>query len=138
MKKVFQQLCKFIGISGIGWILDFIVFNIIVIIGLDVKGANIVSSLVGVCFVFVFSTKNTFQKKEKGKPIQYKFAFYIAYQLVLINVISLILQNINILLCQYINQPVLVNVIPAISKIIVTPITMITNFIVMKILIEKI
>ena len=101
MYKVFQQFIKFVGISGIGWILDFIVYNILVYIGLDVITSNIISSLVGVCFVFNFSTRNTFQNREKGKSLQFKFIFYIIYQILLINIISLLLQRINLLLVQY-------------------------------------
>lgn len=138
MYKVFQQFIKFVGISGIGWILDFIVYNILVYIGLDVITSNIISSLVGVCFVFNFSTRNTFQNREKGKSLQFKFIFYIIYQILLINIISLLLQRINLLLVQYNIHLVLIRFIPAVSKIIVTPITMLINFLVMKLLIEKV
>ena len=103
---------------------------------LNIDISNIFSSLVGVTFVFIMSTRKIFVSNSKIN-IKIKYLIYVIYQVILILTISkvmLLLKDIitplNIdLINKYINITV---------KIIITPFTMVINFIVMKLLLEKI
>ena len=137
MKKIIKQSISFFGISGIGWILDFILYitpTNIFKINIDIS--NMLSSLLGVTFVFITSTRKLFINNSKI-DIKIKYLIYIIYQIILIIIVSkvmFILKNnlINI------NLMLIVKNINIIVKIIITPFTMLINFIVMKNLIEKI
>lgn len=138
MKKILEQGIAFVGISGFGWIMDFVIFNLLNIRSSYVAINNMVSSLVAVCFVFCASTRKTFVQKDGGISLKIKFAIYVAYQIVLILVISQLLEVIAVWLCQFFAGSVMVNFSAMAAKIIVTPITMCMNFFVMKMLIERI
>lgn len=135
MKKLIKQALNFFGISGIGWILDFIVYTILTsLFKINVDISNMLSSLVGVTFVFFVSTRKVFINNSKIN-IKIKYIIYIVYQIVLIFTAS----KIMLLLKDYlINIDLIAKYINIIVKIIITPFTMIINFIVMKNLIEKI
>ena len=135
MKKLIKQALNFFGISGIGWILDFIVYTILTILfKINVDISNMLSSLVGVTFVFFVSTRKVFINNSKIN-IKVKYIIYIVYQIILIFIAS----KIMLLLKDYlINIDLIAKYINIIVKIIITPFTMIINFIVMKNLIEKI
>lgn len=135
MKKLIKQALNFFGISGIGWILDFIVYTILTsLFKINVDISNMLSSLVGVTFVFFVSTRKVFINNSKIN-IKVKYIIYIVYQIILIFIAS----KIMLLLKDYlINIDLIAKYINIIVKIIITPFTMIINFIVMKNLIEKI
>lgn len=137
MKEILIKLLKFIGFSGIGWLIDTTIYMILTsIFKLNIDISNIFSSLVGVTFVFIMSTRKIFVSNSKIN-IKIKYLIYVIYQVILILTISkvmLLLKDIitplNIdLINKYINITV---------KIIITPFTMVINFIVMKLLLEKI
>ncbi len=137
MKELLIKVLKFIGFSGIGWLIDTTIYMILTsIFKLNIDISNIFSSLVGVTFVFIMSTRKIFVSNSKIN-IKIKYLIYVIYQVILIltaSKIMLLLKDIitplNIaLINKYINIAV---------KIIITPFTMIINFIVMKLLIEKI
>ena len=54
MKKLFIQAIRFIGLSGIGWILDFTTYTVLGVISANLVLNNTISSWVGVTFVFYF------------------------------------------------------------------------------------
>ena len=135
--NLMSQGIKFFGISGIGWILDFSIFNILGLTGLSYEICNVFSSICGVTFVFFVSTKKTFHVNLRKLTLVQKYFVYILYQIIMIflaskivGVISeyLMLSNIG-LLCRFAGIA---------AKICVTPFTMVCNFIFMKILSEKI
>ena len=137
MKGILIKGLKFIGFSGIGWLIDTTIYMILTsIFKLNIDISNIFSSLVGVTFVFIMSTRKIFVSNSKIN-IKIKYLIYVIYQVILIltaSKIMLLLKNIitplNIdIINKYINITV---------KIIITPFTMVINFIVMKLLIEKI
>ena len=138
MKKLLNQALRFVGISGIGWILDFTVFNVLNIWFPRVDVNNVISSLVGVCFVFTVSTRKTFIQKENGIPLKWKFVAYVLYQLVLIFAVSFLLAKINVFLLAALAGTSIEAFSAVLSKIIITPLTMACNFVVMKLLIERI
>lgn len=136
MKKLLGQAIRFIGISGIGWVLDFLVYAGLGFISSDLVLNNTLSSWVGVTFVFIFATRKVF-KNESKISLPWKYLIYILYQCVLIFFISKVLNGINIAIVSYINIGLIVTFSSIIAKILVTPITMALNFGVMKGLIEK-
>lgn len=137
MKKLIKQAISFVGISGLGWIIDFIIFSILTsIINININIANMFSSFVGVTFVFMVSTRKLFINNSKIN-IKIKYIIYVVYQIILITTVSYIMIIIKDFLIN-INIKFIVEYIDIIVKIIITPFTMLINFIVMKYLIEKI
>ena len=136
MKKLLQQAIRFIGLSGIGWILDFLTYTGLNYISANVALNNMISSWVGVTFVFIFATKKVFKNNSKI-PLKCKYIIYLLYQVVLIFLISKLLSNINIFIIKNVKINLIQQFSPTISKILVTPITMVANFFVMKGVIEK-
>lgn len=136
MKNIFFQAIKFIGLSGVGWILDFLTYTVLCIFLENVVLNNFLSSWIGVTFVFIFATKAVFQNNSKIS-LRWKYCIYIIYQAILIYFISKLLGTVN----QFILENITINIIlkfsEIISKIAVTPITMVLNFFVMKGVIEK-
>ena len=134
--KILKQAIKFFGISGIGWIIDFIIYTILTNkVNLSINISNILSSLIGVSFVFLVTTRKLFINNSRIN-IKIKYIIYIIYQIILIISVS----QIMIIIKEYlinIDIELLKNYIDIVIKIIITPFTMLINFIVMKNLIEK-
>lgn len=136
MKQLFLQAIKFIGLSGIGWILDFCIYTALGFFFGNLVINNTISSWFAVTFVFIFATRRIFQNNSRI-PLKWKYLIYVLYQLVLIFFISKTLNRINIAIVNNINVVIILRFSTIISKILVTPITMVLNFIVMKSVIEK-
>ena len=136
MRKIFEQIIKFVGLSGIGWLMDFVVFAVLSHLTQSPFISNVLSSFVGATFVFAFSTRFVFKNNEKI-PLKIKYCIYIGYQVILIFVISKLLAEINSLIIEYITWEIIVKFSAIVSKIIVTPVTMTLNFLVMKNILEK-
>lgn len=137
LRNLLMQALRFVGLSGIGWLLDFAVYTILSTCVSNLAAANMISSLVGASFVFIFSTRFVFQNSHRI-PLIWKYCFYIAYQALLILLISLLLAQINTLITTHVSVGIIVRASAILSKIIVTPITMTLNFFIMKFVIEKI
>ena len=84
MKKLFIQAIRFIGLSGIGWILDFTTYTVLGVISANLVLNNTISSWVGVTFVFLLSTRIVFKNNSKI-PLKWKYVIYLLYQCVLIH-----------------------------------------------------
>ena len=137
MKKLLKQAVQFVGLSGIGWILDFTTYTLLGLVSDKLFINNIISSLVGVTFVFIFATRKVFQNSSKI-PLKWKYFIYVVYQLVLIFLISKLLSFIALFIVQNIDIAIVISLSGVIAKILVTPVTMVLNFFVMKGIIEKI
>ena len=137
MKNLISQAVKFLGFSGVGWILDFFTYSLLEIFSGNLALNNIVSSWVGVTFVFMFATKKIF-RNNNHIPLKLKYFIYLFYQVILIFLISKLLVEVDNFILEKINLEFIFKFSATISKIFVTPITMIINFIVMKIIVEKI
>lgn len=135
--RLTKQALGFFGFSGIGWILDFTTYTILSFWIENLMLVNIISSAVGVTFVFIFSTHKVFIKNNSKVPIWGKYLIYLAYQVGLVYVMSLLLSAINDFIVQTFTWELIQKGSAIISKILVTPITMVVNFIIMKILVEK-
>lgn len=134
---ILLQGVKFIGISGIGWILDFLVFSLLRLVSDNVVLNNIIGSWVGITFVFIFSTRKLFSNTGRIS-LWIKYLIYIFYQCLLIFLISLLVGEINAWITNNVSIEIINKFSFAVSKVLVTPITMILNFIVMKTIIERI
>lgn len=138
MKKIFFQAIKFFGISGIGWLIDMVIFTTLTNLEVNTILSNIISSLVAVTFVYFTSTKKIFINKNEKINLNKKYVVYIIYQVLMILASSTLIGLINNGIILYINYKIFLKYSKIIAKILVTPLTMICNFIFMKLLIEKI
>ena len=135
------QAIKFLITSGVGWIIDFFVFTILTrFFSIEVIYANIISSIPAITFVFFVSVKKTFVVRRKKFRLKDKYLIYVAYQIILVLCISYIAQELYLALREMatFRQTVIYSNLSIITKILITPITMITNFFIMKLIIEKI
>ena len=135
MKKLIIQFFKFLLISGTGWLIDTTIYTILtVILKYNVIFSNILSSIPAITFVFFVSTRKIFLTHIGKFSLKQKYLIYILYQIILIVTVSIIGQMLY-----NISEPLLNNkgLLKIIIKLTITPITMITNFFVMKILAEK-
>ena len=137
MKNILSQAVRFIGLSGIGWILDFCTYALLGFVSANASLNNVISSWVGVTFVFIFATRKVFQNNSRIS-LKWKYLIYLAYQAVLIWLISKLLGQIDLFIRANIDIALAQRFSAIIAKIVVTPITMILNFIVMKNVIERI
>lgn len=136
MKRLLGQAVRFIGLSGIGWILDFSTYIVLSRICENLVLDNFISSWVGVTFVFIFATRKIFENNSRI-DLKWKYLIYIVYQVLLIFLVSKLLGLIDSFIVSNISLAVVTRFSAIIAKILVTPITMILNFFVMKGLIEK-
>lgn len=136
LRQLLRQILRFLGLSGIGWLMDFTVYTLLSLRMENLALVNVLSSLVGASFVFLFSTRFVFRDSHRI-PLGLKYAIYIVYQLLLIFLISKLLAWIAAGIALYAPWALLRKLAAVLSKIIVTPITMTVNFLVMKAVIEK-
>lgn len=138
LKKIFKQFINFLFLSGIGWIIDFILYLFFSnVFNLKIIYSNILSSIPAVTFVFFVSTRKIFSKNNSRISLKEKYLIYFLYQLILIVLISSLAQYLYLLSLKNISMNVELKLLKIIIKILITPITMLINFIVMKFLIEK-
>lgn len=137
MKGLVRQAVRFIGLSGIGWLMDLCVYTVLGIWSEDLFLSNIVSSWVGVTFVFLLSTRYVF--KDRGRiPLKWKYVIYLSYQCALILLMSELLAAVDAVITRAISIAIILDLSAIISKIVITPVTMVLNFIVMKGIMERI
>ena len=136
LRRLLRQALRFLGLSGVGWLMDFTVYTLLSLRFQDLAWVNVFSSLVGASFVFIFSTRFVFRDSHRI-PLWLKYAIYIVYQLALIFLISRLLAWTAGMLAAHAPWPWLVPLAPVLAKILVTPLTMTVNFFVMKGVIES-
>ena len=138
LKKILKQFINFLFLSGIGWLIDFTLYLLFSnIFNLKIIYSNILSSIPAVTFVFFVSTRKIFSKNNSRISLKEKYLIYFLYKLILILLISLLAQYLYLLSLKNISMNVELKLLKIIIKILITPITMLINFIVMKFLIEK-
>lgn len=137
-KTLLRQILEFLGISGIGWLMDFAVYSVLTMLGVAAGIANFFSAIPAVTFVFFFATKKTFAQNERGIPLGWKYAVYVLYQFVLLVGVSYLNQTLFDLLRGVLTEGTLLYQYCALlTKIMITPITMLCNFLVLKRLAER-
>ena len=125
--SIWQKAVRFVGFSGLGWILDFIVYSILGIWFSNLVLNNFISSWVGVTFVFIFATRKVFENSSKV-PL---------WAIVLILCVSKLLGVIDVFIQDHFTWELLLKTSKFIAKILITPITMTLNFFVMRGVVEK-
>tara|TARA_R110001606_G_scaffold44339_2_gene116272 strand:- start:693 stop:1130 length:438 start_codon:yes stop_codon:yes gene_type:complete len=129
-----KHIMTFVVLSGIGWLIDFAVFGALVsFVHLAPFFANYISSVCGAAFAFfafsVISTKGLY--RPRGREL----AIYVAYQIASITVFSLAIEFISRLLGPYNFVVFGLVVAPLLAKVVVTPFTLLTNYVVSRLLI---
>lgn len=134
MQKILKKFLQFVLVSGVGWLIDFGIYTVLTrLCAFPVAGANYLSSMVSVTFVFFVSTKKILETR--GGSWWRKYLLYVLYQLLLITAVSFLAQWIDrllhgwTLLC---SVPLLRRNTALLSKILITPITMVCNFFVLR------
>lgn len=136
MNKFLKKLWVFLLFSGIGWIIDFGIYSFLTgTLDFPVAGANYLSSIPAITFVFFASTRKTFQCRPEGLPKGAKYLLYVVYQLLLVTAMSFLAHALD---------PMLARVLPAVAeyskllaKVCITTITMLCNFFVLRLIAEK-
>ena len=127
-----NKAVKFVIVSGIGFILDFIIYTILVnITPLNVNIANMISSLIGVTYVFIISTRKIFENNKNNIPLKYKYLIYVIYQIILILLASycvLLLKNLFL----NINIDIINKFSKILAKMFITPFTLTIIYFAMK------
>ena len=137
LKKLIIQAIKFVGISGIGWLIDFGVFTLLGLCGIPAWACNIISSLCGVTFVFFVSTRKTFEVSLKRLTLNQKYVIYVLFEIIIILVASRFVGLLDETF-KSVDLEVLKKFSAIAAKICVTPFTMLINFVFMKFLTEKV
>ena len=140
MKKVFIQFFQFMGISGIGWCIDFSLYIVFTsCFQWQVFFSNCLSAVPAVTLVFLVSTSRIFRKTPGKIPVYAKYAIYLLYQLFLLLAVSLLGQWLAAeIVFRAGNTGVAASLSKVVAKVVITPVTMAMNFLVMKLLTEKI
>lgn len=139
MKKIFIQFIRFIGISGIGWCIDFSLYLVFTsAFHWPVFISNCLSAVPAVTLVFTVSTAKIFQKTSGKVPVYGKYAIYLVYQLCLLLIVSSLGQWLSdSVILKAGDVMVIAKLSKVIAKIMITPVTMVMNFFMMKVLTEK-
>ena len=123
-------------ISGLGWMLAMILLWVGVNwVGMSPFTANFIGDAVAVTYVFFTSSKNTFIHRHRF--MMTKFSIYVIYQIILITTLSwaigwMVKQPILEIYLSFFLTPELL------AKIILTPLSLILNFLIAYLLIEHI
>lgn len=142
MITLIRQFIHFLGISGIGWGIDFSIFYVLTEkLGLNVVIGNIISSIPAITFVFFSATKKTFSANINSRlNLKQKYVLFLLCQGVLLLFVSVLGEFIYRIIKRmdypYIGEFIFIHG-KLLSKILITPITMTLNFIIMKNLSEK-
>ncbi|SLM61580.1 hypothetical protein DAQ1742_00479 [Dickeya aquatica] len=134
MSKI-KKFLVFSAISGVGWLLDFSTFSMLVLFGgIQSHIANFISSYVGVTFVWFVSLGKVFHSTDKS--VSSKIIIYWVFQFLSILFYSKIIHEISVLLTQVQYVSYYGKSLEIIAKIIATPLNLITNFIFMQQLVK--
>lgn len=130
MQKI-QQFLRFALLSGVGWLCDFGVYSLLVLLtDIGSSSANFISSFVGVTFVYFTSLGYVFRRRDQNRKVF--LTSYWAWQAASITAYSIAL---GLLVASLVNVQLLtelgVNIAIA-GKIIITPINLLTNYMFMK------
>lgn len=138
VKKWMKLFIQFLGISGIGYMIDVSIYFLLTS-GLEwrVSYSNMISAIPAITFVFIVSVKKLFEDTKK-RPLIQKYMIYFMYQFLLLLAVSTVGQAIFDSVAHYGDQLSLsVAAIKMMIKFLITPITVICNFLFMRVLIEK-
>lgn len=132
-RTIFQTFLRFAFLSGMGWVCDFVTF-VILVEGSNTSAfvANIISSYVGVTFVYLTSLRFVFNKMTHNHA--WFLSIYWSFQLISILIYSGILKEVVDVLVRQDLIALVQSYGEIIGKIVVTPFNLLTNFLFMKFL----
>lgn len=137
-KKLLRKLAEFIMTSGVGFLIDFTIYTVLTkVFGLEVFTANCISSLPAITFVFFTSTSKIFARKQSRVPVWAKYLIYLIYQAVLVYCVSILGELVNAFILDNVTIELILSFSKLAAKIIITPVTMVCNFFMMRLLTEK-
>ncbi len=124
---------RFGALSGLGWVLDFGTFTILVkFLALSGPVSNFLSSYVGITFVYFASLRAVFQ--QSGRRTSRYLPVYWGFQLISIMIYSFLLRLVVGALSAAPMPLAAIGGEEIAAKIIITPLNLITNFAFMRFL----
>ena len=136
MGNLISKFFRFIGVSGIGWIIDFLIYTLLTgVAHLPVALSNYISTVPAITLVFFVSTRKLFLCRPDGLSLRAKYVLYVIYQLLLVTAVSFLAQWLAAVLPSLF--PFLSGFAKLTAKILITPVTMVCNFFMLKYLAEK-
>jgi putative flippase GtrA len=122
---------RFVGLSGLGWLIDMAVYTVLVGSGVRVLSASILGGVCGASFSFLTSRRLVFRSSARGVWI--RLAFYLAYTVGLIILAGAVTEWLTQLLVGVAAglgyQPSF-TVLAVIAKCLITPFLLLSNFLV--------
>ncbi len=113
------MILRFGLVSGIGWLVDFALFALLTRAGTPVALANFVGASTAVTYVFFASLRPIF--RYGGRYAGRKLLLYWTYQALAVTAASWLIHAVSAL-----------GVAPLLSKVLVTPLTFVANFLFMR------
>lgn len=131
----FARLSRFTLLSGIGWTIDVGLTLGLVTIGLPVAIANAVGAATAVSFVYATALRHVFQSRPSRFPGFGRFARYLVYQVFAIAAASALIGALAeglslVFVAATATQSA------AAAKVVVTPLTLYSNYVFMSWLVE--
>lgn len=135
-------------ISGIGWLIDFTIFNLLALAGMSLFVANLIGAGLAVSLVFVAGRRFIF--RDARTPLPLAVSAYAMW-----NVAAILLASWAVAwLAHLLAMPLVtgmtgnalshlglsvqpVYLIPPVAKVVVTPVTMYLNYLAMGVIIER-
>ena len=138
VKSTLGLFAKFGGLSGLGWLADFCILLLLVSrANIPADRANLVSAGIAASSVFLISREKIFVKA-KGWLLL-RLVAYLGYTIIVImiasQIIKLLVPDIRVLAASF-NLTLTYALATAVAKIVVTPPTLILNFLVSRLLSE--
>lgn len=134
-----RQAFLFVGVSGLGWLLDTAVFLALsAFAGWGAMEANLLSATCAVLFVFFSSSRSIFRRNDG--PVAQKVLVLVAFNAMVIVAASFVLAALVGVIDRGaaalgITLPLLA--VRFAAKVIVTPVTLALNFVVVRFLVER-
>ena len=119
------RFIRFFLIAGMGWVLDFSIYSLLLHLHIRVAVANVLGALIGVTFAYFMSVRAVFYYE--GNLLLTKWVIYVFYNAIIILFFSFSIEYLS----KYFNTS------PIFMKCYVTPITMIMNFLMMTLLLDN-
>lgn len=138
-KQYLKQFFQFISVSGVGFLMDFSIYTVLTSkMNVSVSYANMLSAIPAITWVFIFSTRKIFMTNGNKFGLIHKYVVYLCYQVILLIAVSYLAQWIYDILYPNIHALWIIGkYLNLFCKCLITPITMICNFMVMKFLAER-